>query len=58
VLSNGDEATKKMEMGAAHAGKTFVDLLEVRSDEVTVDGDTWGEFPVNAGSVSVWVEKQ
>lgn len=55
VLSNGDEASKKMEVGTAHAGKTFVDLLDVRKEQVTIDDKGWGEFPVAGGSVSVWI---
>ncbi|AEV99521.1 Glucan 1,4-alpha-maltohexaosidase [Niastella koreensis GR20-10] len=57
VLSTGDAATKKMEMGAAHAGKVFVDCLGNRLEPVTIDEPGWAEFPVNAGSVSVWIEK-
>ena len=58
VLSNADEATKKMEMGAAHAGKTFIDYLGGRQEEVTIDASGWGEFPVSGETVSVWVPKQ
>jgi len=58
VLSNGDEAKKKMEVGKAHAGKVFVDLLGVRKEEVSIGPEGWGEFPVSGGSVAVWVEKK
>ena len=57
VLSNGEEAVKKMEMGSTHAGKVFKNYLGNRPEEVTIDESGWGEFPVPAGSVSVWIEK-
>jgi alpha-amylase len=55
VLSNGDEARKRMELGTMHAGKTMTDFLGTRQEKVTVDACGWGEFPVSGGSVSVWV---
>jgi alpha-amylase len=55
VMSNGEEASKRMEMGAAHAGTTFHDMLEHRSEKVLIGDDGWGDFPCPAGSVSVWV---
>jgi alpha-amylase len=58
ILSNGDESKKRMEMGAAHAGKVFVDYLECRKEEIAIDGDGWAEFPVAAGNVSVWIGKE
>lgn len=58
VLSNGDEHSKKMEMGVPYAGKSFIDYLGGRKEQVIVDSSGWGEFPVSGGSVSVWVRKQ
>jgi alpha-amylase len=57
LLSNGDEGFKKMEIGKAHAGKTFTDLLGKQPGEVVIDPEGWGDFSVSAGSLSVWVEK-
>lgn len=57
VLSNGGETSKRMEAGTAHACKIFVDHLGVRQEEVTIGSDGWAEFPVAAGSVSVWIAK-
>jgi alpha-amylase len=57
VLSNGKAASKKMEMGAAHAGQTFFDLVGARSEPVHIDDTGWGDFPVDARSVSVWVRR-
>lgn len=58
VLSNGEATAKKMEMGTVHAGKVFIDCLGNRQEQVTIDEQGWGEFPVNAGSVSVWIENE
>jgi alpha-amylase len=58
LLSNGDDGTKTMEMGKAHAGKTFYDYFGKREEKITLDGDGKGEFKVGAGSVSIWVEEK
>ena len=58
ILSNGDEAKKRMELGPSHAGKTFVDPLGVRKEEIAIGPDGWAEFSVAAGSLSVWIEKK
>ena len=34
--------------------KPFVDLLENHQDQVTIDEEGYGQFPVSAASVSVW----
>lgn len=57
LLSNGEDGFKTMEIGKMHAGKVFIDLPGNHSGEVTIDGEGRGEFPVMAGSVSVWVGK-
>jgi alpha-amylase len=58
VLSNGDAATKHMEIGRQHAGKVFTDRLGTHPATVTIEDSGWAAFPVNAGSVSVWTEKK
>ena len=58
VLSNSDAGDKTMEMGKAHAGKTFVDVLGHRSEEVKIDKNGWAQFFCAGGSVSVWVDKE
>lgn len=57
LITNGDNGNKKMEVGKRYAGKIFVDLLQKHNAEVAIDEEGWGEFYVNAGSVSVWVIK-
>jgi alpha-amylase len=56
LMSNGDEGRKTMEMGKAHAGRTFYDYLGKREEKITLDDEGKGEFTVGAGSVSVWVQ--
>ncbi|MEL6553601.1 MAG: alpha-amylase domain-containing protein, partial [Cyanobacteria bacterium J06621_11] len=53
VLSNGDEGVKKMDIG--HANTTYIDATEHIEIPVSTDENGWGEFPCEAGSVSVWV---
>lgn len=57
VLSNGEEGFKTMEVGQKFAGKTFIDALAHREQEVLIDENGWAEFHCNAGSVSVWIVK-
>lgn len=58
VLSNGEACSRKMEMGRHHAGQVFIDYLGNRLEQVTIDEQGWGEFAVNAGSVSVWINSK
>jgi alpha-amylase len=57
VLTNGEEGYKDMEMGQRHAGAVFVDITNNRKEEITIGEEGWARFPVNGGSVSVWVKK-
>ncbi|RZL61857.1 MAG: alpha-amylase [Pedobacter sp.] len=57
LMSNGDEGFKAMEIGKHFAGKTFVDVLGKREEEILIDENGFGEFLCEAGSVSVWVLK-
>ena len=58
LMTNGDDGNKSMEIGNRYAGKIFIDLLQKHAAEVTINEEGWGEFFVNAGSVSVWIPKQ
>lgn len=53
VLSNGDAGSKHMDIG--HANTTYIDTTEHIEHSVTTNEHGWGEFPCQAGSVSVWV---
>lgn len=55
VLSNGDASEISMEMGENYAGKIFYDYLGLFANKTTIDENGWGNFPVPAGNVSVWV---
>lgn len=57
VLSNGEAGEKNMEIGKGHAGKTFIDALGYRKEEVTVNEEGWADFFCEPGSVSIWVIK-
>jgi alpha-amylase len=57
LISNHEAGVKSMEVGIQHAGKVFIDNMAKCDEEITINPDGWGEFKVNAGSVSVWVIK-
>lgn len=57
LISNGDEGSKPMEIGQRHAGKTFIDALGNRKEEVHIDENGCGTFYVNSRSLSVWMCK-
>lgn len=44
-----------MFVGKSHAGEQWTDLLGWCRETVTIDERGYGEFPVSAKSVSVWV---
>lgn len=55
ILSDGPGGSKWMDVGKANA--RFYDHTGNRVDVVTTNGSGWGNFPVNGGSVSVWVQE-
>lgn len=55
VLSNKDTCQKSMEVGTNYAGRQFYDYLGWFEEKVIIDENGWGNFPVPAGNVSVWV---
>lgn len=44
-----------MHVGRKHGGEQWTDILDWRADIITIDEHGYGVFPVNAMSVSVWV---
>ncbi|WP_445438714.1 alpha-amylase [Dyadobacter frigoris] len=54
IISNGEEGTKTMSVGAKHAGKKFVDYLGNVSDEIVIGEDGSATFKVSGRSVSLW----
>ena len=57
VISTGDDGFKDMKVRDTHAGSTWIDVTGNRDDEVVIEEDGTGRFPVNGGSVSVWALK-
>lgn len=55
ILTNGPGGEKRMCVGAWFAGIPFVDCLGNRPERIVIEPDGNGAFPVNGGSVSVWV---
>jgi alpha-amylase len=55
LMSDGPSGNKWMEVGKRNA--TFYDLTEHIKEPVRTNGDGWGEFRCNGGSVSVWLEQ-
>lgn len=58
VISNLDATYKRMYVGARHAGEEWTDVLEWRIGTVVIDSRGYGDFPVSAKSVSVWVNNK
>lgn len=44
-----------MHVGWKHGGEQWTDILGWRAEIITIDERGYGAFPVNAMSVSVWV---
>ena len=57
ILSNGDQGEKHMSMGEKNAGRVLVDAFGTRPEIITLDEYGEATFPVNGGSVSVWVDR-
>lgn len=55
VLTNGAETEKPVDLGPEQANVTFRDFLGHRGEEITTDAGGKANFPVDGGSVSVWV---
>lgn len=58
VISNGQANFKRMNMGNFNAGKIFIDVLGHCPETVQIEEEGWADFPVQAGSVSVWVNRE
>lgn len=55
IMSDREEGAKYMYVGHHFTGTKFIDALNHREEEVLIDEDGCGIFPVNSGSCSVWV---
>lgn len=55
ILSDGPGGDKEMCVGVGHAGEWFVDYTGNRGERIAIGANGCAVFPVNGGSVSVWV---
>ncbi len=55
VMTNADETAKVVDLGSEVGDVSFRDYLGYRDDKITTDEAGRASFPVNGGSVSVWV---
>ncbi|KAK3385763.1 alpha-amylase-like protein [Podospora didyma] len=51
-------ASKRMCVGARHAGEVWTDVLRLCPGEVVIDSSGFGVFPVGFRSVAVWVDRK
>ncbi|XRM36801.1 hypothetical protein ABZX51_000290 [Aspergillus tubingensis] len=58
VMSNTGPSRKRMYVGRRHAKETWTDILQWCDQTVVIDPKGYGEFPLNAMSVSVWVNSE
>ncbi|CQG96692.1 alpha-amylase [Yersinia mollaretii] len=58
ILSNGAENEKTIALGADFPNKEFADYLGNHPAVITTDDTGEAAFPVNGGSVSLWVLKE
>ncbi|KAJ5089845.1 CAZyme family GH13 [Penicillium argentinense] len=56
LISNGDPNNKRMFIGRQHAGTQWKDILGYHRTSVVIDKRGYGNFPVNATCVGVWVD--
>lgn len=57
LLTNSFGGKKRMYIGTQFAGQRMIDAMGKISDAVIIGADGWGEFVVQGGSVSVWVNE-
>lgn len=57
LVSDGPGGSKVMYVGESKKGKTYYDYMGYRPEKVVIGEDGRGEFFVEGGSISVWVEE-
>ena len=58
VMTNKLGGSKKMFVGAQHAGETWTDAMGVQPEEVVIDSEGIGVFSCADGSLSVWTRRK
>lgn len=56
IMSDKYDGIKRMYVGKENAGKKYIDALAHREEEIIIDEEGFGVFPVNGGSTSVYVK--
>lgn len=57
ILTDENQGEKRMYVGKEQAGREYRDILFHNPNPVVIDGEGYGSFFVNGGSVSVYLEK-
>ncbi|WP_280138108.1 alpha-amylase [Alkalicoccus daliensis] len=57
IMSNGEPGAKVMHVGEHRAGETWHDMTGTMDNKITIGDDGNAEFPVEGGSVSVYVQE-
>ncbi|MBM7703847.1 alpha-amylase [Metabacillus iocasae] len=57
LITDGPGGSKWMYVGKQNAGEVWYDLTGNRADKITINADGWGQFHVNGGSVSVYIQQ-
>jgi len=57
VISNAEGGEIAIKVGSLHAGEVWVDFMGNQDARVTIDAEGKGIFPVNSGSLSVFIRK-
>ncbi|MDR2977657.1 MAG: alpha-amylase [Streptococcaceae bacterium] len=58
ILTNSKGGSKWMTIGAGQAHKVYVDLLGHNKDNIILNDEGRAEFPVNDGTVSIWIAQE
>ncbi|WP_280771121.1 alpha-amylase [Salipaludibacillus daqingensis] len=58
VITNGDDGDKRMFVGVHRAGETWTDVMKNITEEILIDEEGYGLFPVKSESVSVYVSTE
>ncbi len=58
LISNGEDGSKRMEVGTNHAGEEWVEGTGNIEGSVTIGDDGWADFPVRGGHVAVWIARE
>ena len=55
LISNGGPSKKRMFIGRHYTNTEWIDILGYHNTSVVIDKKRYGNFPINAACVGVWV---